>query len=135
MKKMRSTPYHFKTIGKVKRMNQTIISMLRTLPHLHKNKRKHLVKKLVFPCNCTKYYTSGYSPKSATLLKLTLLHGCFSHFLNCTNGTQIAQRTTYSIKLGRRFKLTIGIILTTDEITCRHKKVSSQLEGANESSI
>ena len=60
--KMRSIPYHFKTTGKIERMNQTIISMLRTLPHLHKNKRKHLVKKLVFPCNCTKYYTSGYSP-------------------------------------------------------------------------
>ena len=26
--------------------------------------------------------------KSATLLKLTLLHGCFSRFLNCTNGTK-----------------------------------------------
>ena len=24
----------------------------------------------------------------ATLLKLTLLHGCFSHFLSCTNGTK-----------------------------------------------
>ena len=24
----------------------------------------------------------------ATLLKLTLLHGCFSRFLNCTNGTK-----------------------------------------------
>ena len=24
----------------------------------------------------------------ATLLKLTLLHGCLSHFLNCTNGTK-----------------------------------------------
>ena len=38
--KMRSTPYHFKTIGKVEIMNQTIISMLRTLPHLYKSKRK-----------------------------------------------------------------------------------------------
>ena len=26
--------------------------------------------------------------KSATLLKLTLLHECFSRFLNCTNGTK-----------------------------------------------
>ena len=26
--------------------------------------------------------------KPATLLKLTLLHGCFSRFLNCTNGTK-----------------------------------------------
>ena len=26
--------------------------------------------------------------KSAILLKLTLFHGCFSRFLNCTNGTK-----------------------------------------------
>ena len=26
--------------------------------------------------------------KVTTLLKLTLLHGCFSRFLNCTNGTK-----------------------------------------------
>ena len=26
--------------------------------------------------------------KRATLLKLTLIHGCFSWFLNCTNGTK-----------------------------------------------
>ena len=25
--------------------------------------------------------------KPTTLLKVTLLHGCFSRFLNCTNGT------------------------------------------------
>ena len=25
---------------------------------------------------------------SATLLKVTLLHGCFSRFLNCTNGAK-----------------------------------------------
>ena len=28
----------------------------------------------------------GFKP--ATLLKLTLLHGCFLSFLNCTNGTK-----------------------------------------------
>ena len=27
--------------------------------------------------------------KPATLLKLTLLHGCFSRLLNCTNGTKL----------------------------------------------
>ena len=26
--------------------------------------------------------------KSLQLLKVTLLHGCFLHFLNCTNGTK-----------------------------------------------
>ena len=29
---------------------------------------------------------AGFKPRS--LLKLTLLHGCFSRFLNCTNGTK-----------------------------------------------
>ena len=28
------------------------------------------------------------SVEPATLLKVTLLHGCFSRFLNCTNGTK-----------------------------------------------
>ena len=27
--------------------------------------------------------------KPATLLKVSLFHGCFSHFLNCTNGTKL----------------------------------------------
>ena len=26
--------------------------------------------------------------KTATLIKVVLLHGCFSRFLNCTNGTK-----------------------------------------------
>ena len=30
---------------------------------------------------------AGFEP--ATLLKLTFLHGCFSGFLNCTNGTKL----------------------------------------------
>ena len=47
LKKMRATQYHPQTIGKVKRTNQTIILMLKTLPDLHKNKCKDHVKKLV----------------------------------------------------------------------------------------
>ena len=30
----------------------------------------------------------GVLLKPATLLKLTAFHGCFSRFLNCTNGTK-----------------------------------------------
>ena len=37
--------------------------------------------------------------KPATLLKGTFLHGCFSSFLNCTNGTKF--RTVSSIFKGR----------------------------------
>ena len=33
-------------------------------------------------------YSKVAGLKPATLLKLTLLHGCFSRFLNCTNGTK-----------------------------------------------
>ena len=35
--------------------------------------------------------------KPATLLKVTLLHGCFSRFLNCTNGTKL--RKTYFVSI------------------------------------
>ena len=34
-------------------------------------------------------------PKPATLLKVTLLHGCFSRLQNCTDGTKIAQNITF----------------------------------------
>ena len=36
--------------------------------------------------------------KPATLLKLTLVHGCFPRFLNCTNGT-ISRNTPHVISL------------------------------------
>ena len=42
-----------------------------------------------------KYYFSKVTLlvklKPATLLKVLLLHGCFSRFLNCTNGTKITE--------------------------------------------
>ena len=38
---------------------------------------------------CVLHYTLlSYMPKPATLLKVALLHGCFSHFLCCVNGTK-----------------------------------------------
>ena len=37
---------------------------------------------------CAIWYHLYNLKKPATLLKLTLLHGCFSRFLNCTNGTK-----------------------------------------------
>ena len=36
----------------------------------------------------------------ATLLKLTLLHGCFPRFLNCTNGTKSHNTPQISLGLG-----------------------------------
>ena len=36
--------------------------------------------------------------KPATLLKITLLHGCFSRFLNCTNSTKLRQASHTSFE-------------------------------------
>ena len=41
---------------------------------------------------------AGFKP--ATLLKLSLLHGCFSGFLNCTNGTKL-RNASHIIKSNR----------------------------------
>ena len=38
---------------------------------------------------------TGFQP--ATLLKVTLLHVCFSHFLNCTNGTKSRNTSLVSL--------------------------------------
>ena len=42
---------------------------------------------------------AGFKP--ATLLKLTLLHGCFSRFLNCTNGTK--SRNASHLEIGGKY--------------------------------
>ena len=43
-------------------------------------------------------FRNQISLQPAILLKLTLLHGCFSRFLNCTNGTKL-RNTPHMIKL------------------------------------
>ena len=48
--------------------------------------------------------------KLATLLKVTLLHGCFSRYLNCTNGTK-------SRKASHIFKM--------HSILCSHHNITS----------
>ena len=54
--------------------------------------------------------------KPATLLKLTLLHGCFSRFLNCTNGTKscnaphMVQWMKFSVW---EYSLMINIVMVT----------------------
>ena len=42
--------------------------------------------------------------KPETLLKVTLLYGCFSHFLNCTNGTK-SRNATHLLDGERRFEI------------------------------
>ena len=43
------------------------------------------IEALTYEMRCASWY---HLLKPATLLKLTLLHGCFSRFLNCTSGTK-----------------------------------------------
>ena len=45
-------------------------------------------------------------------LKLTLLHGCFLHFLNCTNGTKSCNAPHFSINAwtgpGKNFNVSVS---------------------------
>ena len=47
----------------------------------------------------------------ATLLKVTLLHGCFSRFWNCSNGTKLRKGTHLSISE------TVSIVASTTKST------------------
>ena len=44
---------------------------------------------------------------NATLLKVTLLHGCFSHFLNCANGTKLL-KVSHTYPNSRKYKIFAG---------------------------
>ena len=50
--------------------------------------------------------THGGGLKPATLLKVTILLGCFSHFLNCTNGTKMCKAPDSPFYIGTKFKRT-----------------------------
>ena len=61
----------------------------------------------------------GVFSKTCNLLKVTLLHGCFLHLLNCTNGTICLLSFKYLIPLGAgskfNFHKALGVLWTSYE--------------------
>ena len=54
IKRLHTTPYHPQCNGQVERMNQSIISILKTLENNEKKSWKNHINKLVHAYNCTK---------------------------------------------------------------------------------
>ena len=57
-----TTPYHPQTNDLTERMNQTVISMLRTLPEKYKSSWKNHLSKVIYAYSCTRHSSTGYSP-------------------------------------------------------------------------
>ena len=51
--------------------------------------------------------------KPVTLLKVTLLHGCFARFLNCTNDTKF-RSVTYGVSMGSSVAPVLANIILTE---------------------
>ena len=62
--------------------------------------------------------------KHATLLKLTLLHGCFSSFLNRTNGTK-SRKTSHLYKGFQRFRHIVDVRISLQSGTSRKEIISN----------
>ena len=62
MVRSRITPYYPLGNGKTKRLNQTLLSMLRTLPEHQKCRWKDSLNKVIHACKCTRHEATEFFP-------------------------------------------------------------------------
>ena len=114
MIRSRTTPYHPQCNGKAERFNQTLLSMLRTLPEEKKFKWSEYVPKVVHAYNCTKSESTGFSPfyllfGRSPRLPVDLIFGPSLGEANVThteyaNKWKVAMKEAYSLALKNNTK-------------------------------
>ena len=96
--------------------------------------KKYEKKKILWDvlCNLVPFVQSKkrekHRWKRATFSKVTLLHGCFSHFLDCINGTKIPQNITLSQAIYLKLSMCwVFITLLLQISSCTEKVEEKQL--------
>ena len=85
----RTTSYHPQTYKQTERMNQILVSMLKTLPDQHKTQWRNHINKLVPACSCTKHAMTSFTQLLLDVWLITMVTNR-PDYVNCYRNFDIS---------------------------------------------